>query len=354
MITAITNGVNLTDGLDGLAAGASVLTFGGFTLHRGLAVRPELPGRRRGAGCYAVRDPLDLTTFAVACAGACFGFLWWNTSPAQIFMGDTGSLALGGAHGGAGDHDPHGVPVRAARRAVRAHHAVGDRAGRLVQADRAGGCCGWHRCTTTSRCSAGRRSLIVVRFWLIQGLCIARGLCHLLRRVDPRMSAAPSSWTRWPGTPTGRTVDAGVAGIGVAGFAAADGAAAAGRARAARSTPATDAASRSAPRSWRSWAPTSASVPATPCPTDSTCWSSRPGLPPQAPIIAAAQAAGVPVWGELELAWRLRPAHGGALAGRHRHERQDHHDADARVDAARRRACGPWPPATSASRWSRS
>ena len=47
--------------------------------------------------CYEVRDPLDLAVFAAACAGACFGFLWWNTSPASIFMGDTGSLSLGGA-----------------------------------------------------------------------------------------------------------------------------------------------------------------------------------------------------------------------------------------------------------------
>ena len=96
LVTAITNGVNLTDGLDGLAAGASVLTFGGFTL-----IGVWQYGQNCSAivfdGCYTVRDPLDLAAFSVACAGACFGFLWWNTSPAQIFMGDTGSLALGGA-----------------------------------------------------------------------------------------------------------------------------------------------------------------------------------------------------------------------------------------------------------------
>ena len=96
MVTAITNGVNLTDGLDGLAAGASVLTFGGFTII-GVWQFGQSCLAGAGAGCYVVRDPLDMTTFAVACAGACFGFLWWNTSPARIFMGDTGSLALGGA-----------------------------------------------------------------------------------------------------------------------------------------------------------------------------------------------------------------------------------------------------------------
>jgi phospho-N-acetylmuramoyl-pentapeptide-transferase len=44
-----------------------------------------------------VRDPHDLAVVAMALAGACFGFLWWNASPAKIFMGDTGSLAIGGA-----------------------------------------------------------------------------------------------------------------------------------------------------------------------------------------------------------------------------------------------------------------
>lgn len=49
------------------------------------------------ASCYEVRDPLDLAVIAAAIVGACVGFLWWNTSPAQIFMGDVGSLGLGGA-----------------------------------------------------------------------------------------------------------------------------------------------------------------------------------------------------------------------------------------------------------------
>jgi phospho-N-acetylmuramoyl-pentapeptide-transferase len=50
--------------------------------------------------CYEVRDPLDLAVLAAAFAGACAGFLWWNASPAKIFMGDVGSLALGGAISG--------------------------------------------------------------------------------------------------------------------------------------------------------------------------------------------------------------------------------------------------------------
>ena len=51
-------------------------------------------------GDYQTRDPLDLAILAAAILGACIGFLWWNTSPAKIFMGDTGSLALGGALAG--------------------------------------------------------------------------------------------------------------------------------------------------------------------------------------------------------------------------------------------------------------
>jgi len=96
LVTATTNSVNLTDGLDGLAAGASVMTLGAYTL---LSVWQYGQNCQFGqfARCYDVRDPLDLAIFAAAAAGACFGFLWWNTSPASIWMGDTGALSLGGA-----------------------------------------------------------------------------------------------------------------------------------------------------------------------------------------------------------------------------------------------------------------
>ena len=100
MIAGSSNGVNLTDGLDGLATGACVMVFARVRADRHLAVQPELPGRRRRCKCYEVRDPLDLAVVAAAVMGACFGFLWWNASPAKIFMGDTGSLALGGALAG--------------------------------------------------------------------------------------------------------------------------------------------------------------------------------------------------------------------------------------------------------------
>lgn len=99
MVTATSNGVNLTDGLDGLATGAAVMVFTSFILigvwefGQSCAISP-------GVKCYVVRDPLDLAVLAAAFAGACGGFLWWNASPAKIFMGDVGSLALGGALAG--------------------------------------------------------------------------------------------------------------------------------------------------------------------------------------------------------------------------------------------------------------
>jgi phospho-N-acetylmuramoyl-pentapeptide-transferase len=99
--TGTSNAVNLTDGLDGLAAGASILVFGAYTLVN-IWQNNQWCGQRdiTFGKCYEVRDPLDLAIVAAAITGACFGFLWWNASPAQIFMGDTGSLALGGGLAG--------------------------------------------------------------------------------------------------------------------------------------------------------------------------------------------------------------------------------------------------------------
>jgi phospho-N-acetylmuramoyl-pentapeptide-transferase len=99
IIAASANAVNLTDGLDGLAAGAAAMVFGAFTLIAFLQSRNTC-GTNPAAGCYAVRDPLDAAIVAASAMAACFGFLWWNASPAQIFMGDTGSMALGGLMAG--------------------------------------------------------------------------------------------------------------------------------------------------------------------------------------------------------------------------------------------------------------
>ncbi|MGH3425184.1 MAG: phospho-N-acetylmuramoyl-pentapeptide-transferase [Nocardioidaceae bacterium] len=100
MIWGTSNGVNLTDGLDGLATGASVMVFGAYMLVNIWQSNQSCALNDGFGKCYAVRDPLDLAVVAAALTGACFGFLWWNASPAKIFMGDTGSLSLGGAMAG--------------------------------------------------------------------------------------------------------------------------------------------------------------------------------------------------------------------------------------------------------------
>ena len=99
MVLGTSNGVNLTDGLDGLATGASIMTFLAFVLI-GVWEFGQSCGVTDVSKCYQVRDPLDVAVVAAALAGSCAGFLWWNASPAKIFMGDVGSLALGGAIAG--------------------------------------------------------------------------------------------------------------------------------------------------------------------------------------------------------------------------------------------------------------
>jgi phospho-N-acetylmuramoyl-pentapeptide-transferase len=96
IIAGTSNGVNLTDGLDGLATGATIAVAGAYTLI-GLWQFGQSCAENAGPQCYEVRNPLDVALVGAALAAACIGFLWWNTSPAKIFMGDTGSLALGGA-----------------------------------------------------------------------------------------------------------------------------------------------------------------------------------------------------------------------------------------------------------------
>ena len=95
LMTAWTNAFNLTDGLDGLASGSSMVAFIGYAL---IAYWESyhLKGAGHSGFAYSVSDPQDLAILAACAVAACFGFLWYNTNPAKIFMGDTGSLALGG------------------------------------------------------------------------------------------------------------------------------------------------------------------------------------------------------------------------------------------------------------------
>ncbi len=92
IIVGTTNAVNLSDGLDGLAAGAAIYAFAAFVFVGFWQFRHQ--------PCYSVGPALDLAVIAAAMVGACTGFLWWNAAPARIFMGDTGALAIGAALAG--------------------------------------------------------------------------------------------------------------------------------------------------------------------------------------------------------------------------------------------------------------
>jgi phospho-N-acetylmuramoyl-pentapeptide-transferase len=93
IITAVSNGANITDGLDGLAAGTSAIigiTLAIFAFVSGNALLADY------LDIMFIPDSGELVIFCTAFVGACIGFLWYNSYPAQVFMGDTGSLALGG------------------------------------------------------------------------------------------------------------------------------------------------------------------------------------------------------------------------------------------------------------------
>ncbi|MDO5025577.1 MAG: phospho-N-acetylmuramoyl-pentapeptide-transferase [Trueperella sp.] len=176
LITAWSNAVNLTDGLDGLAAGAGALAFGGYTvvtIWQSYQVCASVV--TPAAGCYDVRDPRDLAIVCAAIVGACVGFLWHNTSPASIFMGDTGSLALGGAFAGVSILTQTEVLavllgalfvviVFSDVIQIGFFKATGKRVFRMAPLHHHFELKGWKEVT------------IVVRFWMIQGLFAAIGI----------------------------------------------------------------------------------------------------------------------------------------------------------------------------------
>uniref|UniRef100_A0AAU2JKZ9 Phospho-N-acetylmuramoyl-pentapeptide-transferase n=1 Tax=Streptomyces sp. NBC_00049 TaxID=2903617 RepID=A0AAU2JKZ9_9ACTN len=178
MILAMSNGVNLTDGLDGLATGAAVMVFGAYTFigvwqYQESCINAETLTNPNA--CFEVRDPLDLAVVASALMGACFGFLWWNTSPAKIFMGDTGSLALGGALAGLAICSRTeflmallgGLFVLITMSVViqvGSFKLTGKRVFRMAPLQHHFELKGWSEV------------LVVVRFWIIQGMCVIVGL----------------------------------------------------------------------------------------------------------------------------------------------------------------------------------
>ncbi|MET8676535.1 phospho-N-acetylmuramoyl-pentapeptide-transferase [Streptomyces sp. NPDC004647] len=178
MILAMSNGVNLTDGLDGLATGASVMVFGAYTFIGVWQYQESCANAQtltNPGACFEVRDPLDLAVVASALMGACFGFLWWNTSPAKIFMGDTGSLALGGALAGLAICSRTelllallgGLFVLITMSVViqvGSFRLTGKRVFRMAPLQHHFELKGW------------TEVLVVVRFWIIQGMCVIVGL----------------------------------------------------------------------------------------------------------------------------------------------------------------------------------
>ncbi|HZR48889.1 MAG TPA: phospho-N-acetylmuramoyl-pentapeptide-transferase [Streptosporangiaceae bacterium] len=174
MVSGTSNGVNLTDGLDGLATGTAILVLAAYVIIGNWQLRNDCTNAL-AQNCYDVRDPLDVAVVAAVVLGACFGFLWWNAPPAKIFMGDTGSLALGGALcglaivtrteflllilGGLFVIITLSVVIQ-----VGSYKLTGKRVFRMAPLQHHFELAGWAETT------------IVVRFWLIAGMFVALGL----------------------------------------------------------------------------------------------------------------------------------------------------------------------------------
>ncbi|HWF81445.1 MAG TPA: phospho-N-acetylmuramoyl-pentapeptide-transferase [Streptosporangiaceae bacterium] len=174
MIGGWSNGVNLTDGLDGLATGAAILVLAAYVLIANWQLRNDCTVQL-AKNCYLVRDPLDLAVVSAAVLGACFGFLWWNAPPAKIFMGDTGSLALGGVLAGLAVCTQTQlllvilgglfvIITLSVMIQVGSFKLTGKRVFRMAPLQHHFELIGWAETT------------IVIRFWLIAGLFVGLGL----------------------------------------------------------------------------------------------------------------------------------------------------------------------------------
>jgi phospho-N-acetylmuramoyl-pentapeptide-transferase len=179
ILSASSHAVNLTDGLDGLAAGASILVASAYVFITFWQFRHPCTGTAlvNAEGCYDVnaKAMLDSAVVAAGMLGAATGFLWWNAAPAQIFMGDTGALALGGLFGAmaitsntqllliilGGLFVIETMSVILQVIAFRGFHR---RIFRMSPIHHHFELAGWPEFT------------VIVRFWIIAGLCVAVGL----------------------------------------------------------------------------------------------------------------------------------------------------------------------------------
>jgi phospho-N-acetylmuramoyl-pentapeptide-transferase len=174
LIAGWSNAVNLTDGIDGLATGAAILVLAAYVLIGIWQLKNDCDVTLSSV-CYSVRDPLDMAVVAASVLGACFGFLWWNAPPAKIFMGDTGSLALGGVLAGLAVCTKTQllllilgglfvIITASVMIQVGSFKLTGKRVFKMAPLHHHFEMMGWAETT------------IVVRFWLISGLFIALGL----------------------------------------------------------------------------------------------------------------------------------------------------------------------------------
>jgi phospho-N-acetylmuramoyl-pentapeptide-transferase len=176
MVAASSNGVNLTDGLDGLASGSVALVLAGYVVISFWEARHSCQVLVEAA-CYQINavPALDVAIVAAGGLGAVAGFLWWNAAPAKIFMGDTGSLALGGLLaalaimtetqlllvilGGLFVLETTSVILQ-----VAAFRLTRKRLFRMAPIHHHFELLGWHEFT------------VIVRFWILAGLAVAFGL----------------------------------------------------------------------------------------------------------------------------------------------------------------------------------
>lgn len=177
LVSAWSNAVNLTDGLDGLAPGSVTLVFAAYALVNIWQSNQNCATTISASiKCYEVRDPVDLATISVILAASCFGFLWWNANPAKIFLGDTGSMALGGALAGLSIMTRTEVlllimgflfvmeTVSVSLQVGYFKLTKGKRIFKMAPIHHHFELLGWPEVT------------VVVRFWIICGLCVALGL----------------------------------------------------------------------------------------------------------------------------------------------------------------------------------
>ena len=169
VILATANAINLTDGLDGLASGSSAFTFAAFMIIAFTEFRhPNIYN-------VSAAQALDQAIVAAAMFGACAGFLWWNAAPARVFMGDTGSLAIGGGMAGLAlmTRTHLLLPILAGLPLVEALSVIAQvvsyrgfrrRVLRMAPIHHHFEVGGWSEFT------------VIVRFWLFAGICVALGI----------------------------------------------------------------------------------------------------------------------------------------------------------------------------------